>query len=136
MFAILVPAALAPLIITLLWAERKAQQLALLDSSRPRSRSNSRHPSLPQGAMIDRLLQTIEQLDLIGLFLLGSAISLILLPLTISQNAKGQWKNGSCSAFYRCDLGRGLTIFCSINRCNACCRSRVPGPVRNLGFAF
>ncbi|OAX34932.1 MFS general substrate transporter [Rhizopogon vinicolor AM-OR11-026] len=105
MFAILVPAALAPLIITLLWAERKAQQLALLDSSRPRSRSNSRHPSLPQGAMIDRLLQTIEQLDLIGLFLLGSAISLILLPLTISQNAKGQWKNASIVAMLVVGVG-------------------------------
>ncbi|OJA19063.1 hypothetical protein AZE42_09040 [Rhizopogon vesiculosus] len=105
MFAILVPAALAPLIITLLWAERRAQQLALLDSSRPRSRSNSRHPSLPQGTMIDRLLQTVEQLDLIGLFLLGSAISLILLPLTISQGAKGQWKNGSIVAMLVVGVG-------------------------------
>ena len=31
MFAIMVPASLAPLILTLLWAERKAQRLGLVD---------------------------------------------------------------------------------------------------------
>jgi len=95
MFAILVPTALAPLIITLLWAERRAKKLALLDSPRPCSRSNSRHPNLSQEPLIVRFRQTAEQLDLIGLFLLGFAVSLILLPLTISQNVKGNWKNGS-----------------------------------------
>jgi hypothetical protein len=89
MFAILVPAALAPLIITLLWAERKTKKLALLDSPQPRGPSGFRHPQEP---IMVRFLQVAEQLDLVGLFLLGSAISLILLPLTISQ---GHWMNSS-----------------------------------------
>ncbi|KIK94500.1 hypothetical protein PAXRUDRAFT_33484 [Paxillus rubicundulus Ve08.2h10] len=78
MFAILVPAALAPLIITLLWAENKAKKLALIEDT-----------------LLWRFLQTAEQLDLVGLVLLGAAISLILLPLTISQSVGGQWRNGS-----------------------------------------
>lgn len=89
MFAILVPAALAPLIITLLWAERKAKKLVLLDSPQPRGHGGFSHP---QGPIMVRFLQTAEQLDLVGLFLLGSAVSLILLPLTISQ---GRWMNSS-----------------------------------------
>jgi MFS family permease len=95
MFAILVPASLAPLIITLLWAERKAKKLALLDSPEPRSRSIS---SLEHESMMARFLRSAEQLDLVGLVLLGFAVSLTLLPLTISQTVNGQWKNGSIVA--------------------------------------
>ncbi|KAG1727559.1 major facilitator superfamily domain-containing protein [Suillus paluster] len=98
MFAILVPAALAPLIITLLWAERKAKKLALLDAPVPRSRSGSRQPGLTYGSTKARFLRTAEQLDLVGLVLLGFAVSLTLLPLTISQTVKGNWKNGSIIA--------------------------------------
>jgi MFS family permease len=98
MFAILVPVSLAPLIITLLWAERKAKMLALLDSPKPRSRSSSSQPSLPRGSMIARFLRSAEQLDLVGLVLLGLAVSLTLLPLTVGRNVKGSWKNGSIVA--------------------------------------
>ncbi|KAG1768050.1 MFS general substrate transporter [Suillus placidus] len=98
MFAILVPVSLAPLIVTLMWAERKAKKLALLDSPKPRSRSNSSQPSLPHGSMMARFLRSAEQLDLVGLVLLGFAVSLTLLPLTISQTVKGHWKNSSIIA--------------------------------------
>jgi hypothetical protein len=100
MFAILVPVSLAPLIITLLWAERKAKMLALLDSPKPRSRSSSSQPSLPRGSMIARFLRSAEQLDLVGLVLLGLAVSLTLLPLTVGRNVKGSWKNGPWSPFF------------------------------------
>jgi hypothetical protein len=111
MFAILVPASLAPLIITLLWAERKAKKLTLLDSPLPRSRSNS---SLSQESMLVRFLQAAEQLDLVGLFLLGAAVSLILLPLTISQTVNGHWSNGSLLALVMILVGR-LTRRCARN---------------------
>ncbi|KAG2031329.1 hypothetical protein BDR03DRAFT_1030605, partial [Suillus americanus] len=100
MFAILVPISLAPLIITLLWAERKAKILALLDSPKPRSRSISSQRSLRHGSMIARLLRSAEQLDLVGLTLLGFAVALTLLPLTISKNVNGGWKNGSIIAMF------------------------------------
>ncbi|KIK37724.1 hypothetical protein CY34DRAFT_15510 [Suillus luteus UH-Slu-Lm8-n1] len=99
MFAILVPISLAPLIITLLWAERKAKKLALLDSpTHTRTRSVSTPRSLKHESTLTRFLRSAEQLDLVGLVLLGFAVSLTLLPLTISQTVNGQWKNGSIIA--------------------------------------
>ncbi|KAG2072951.1 MFS general substrate transporter [Suillus decipiens] len=98
MFAILVPVSLAPLIITLLWAERKAKKLVLLETPEPRSRSNSGQRNLQDESTLARFLQFAEQLDLVGLVLLGFAVSLTLLPLTISQTVQGHWKNGSIIA--------------------------------------
>ncbi|KAI6102704.1 major facilitator superfamily domain-containing protein [Pisolithus croceorrhizus] len=74
MFAIAMPLVLAPLIATLLWGERKAKKLALVDSLLSSARSRARQ----------RLRRLAEQLDLVGLVLLGAAVSLILLPLTMS----------------------------------------------------
>ncbi|KAK1232837.1 hypothetical protein PQX77_004003 [Marasmius sp. AFHP31] len=81
MFAILVPAALSPLIITLLWAERKAKRLNLA-------------PPAPKTDLFD----LAHQMDLFGLMLLGAAIALILLPLTLARGAENGWKNPSMIA--------------------------------------
>ncbi|KAF7977944.1 hypothetical protein HWV62_2023 [Athelia sp. TMB] len=92
MFAILVPAALAPLIITLLWAEHKAKKIGIVDShiSPVVARMESEPVSLGQ-----RLWRLAGQLDVVGLILLAAAVSLILLPLTLSETAKGGWDNAS-----------------------------------------
>ena len=84
MFAILVPASLSPLIITLYWAERKAKRLGLAPAM----------SAFAGATWKQRTWNFIEQLDLIGLILLGAAVALILLPLTLSQTAKGGWDNG------------------------------------------
>ena len=88
MFAILVPASLAPLIITLLWAERKAKRLGLAPAS----------TAFVGDTIIQRAWHFSEQLDLVGLVLLGTSVALILLPLTLSQTAKGGWDNASMIA--------------------------------------
>ncbi|KAH8092201.1 drug:h+ antiporter [Cristinia sonorae] len=84
MFAILVPAALSPLIVTLFWAEKRAKKLGLVQKA-------------PQTGPKKTFLQTawgyVEQMDLVGLLLMGAAVSLILLPLTLSQTAKDRWHN-------------------------------------------
>src|ERR1700744_2762977 len=99
MFAILVPVSLAPLIGTLLWAERKAKRMGLVDNtSRPalETRLEDIHPSGPYGAccgdrrlkkkkgagwlkisrhgegFVAKALRTSEQLDVLGLVLLGA----------------------------------------------------------------
>ncbi|KAG1847454.1 major facilitator superfamily domain-containing protein [Suillus tomentosus] len=102
MFAVLVPVSLAPLIFTLLWAERKAKRIALLDSNKSRSRENSTQRSLSDKSVsaMAVFLRSAEQLDLVGLVLLGAAVSLTLLPLTISQAVSGSWKNGSILAMF------------------------------------
>ncbi|KIN99039.1 hypothetical protein M404DRAFT_16569 [Pisolithus tinctorius Marx 270] len=98
MFAILMPLVLAPLITTLLWGERKAKKLPLVDSllsrTRSRARSLSRYSQTTRSSkdsrqfnydiLKQRFQRIAEQLDLVGLILLGAAISLILLPLTMS----------------------------------------------------
>ncbi|KAJ8507930.1 hypothetical protein ONZ45_g9738 [Pleurotus djamor] len=87
MFAILVPVALSPLIITLLWAERKAKRLDLVIQSNPENLT-----------YFERLKRLLSQLDIMGLALLGTSVALILLPLTLTENAKGHWKNPSMIA--------------------------------------
>lgn len=91
MFAILVPVSLSPLIITLLWAEHKTKKLGLIEDD---SQDTMYGATSSDDTLLRRLRRTAAQLDLVGLILLGTAISLILLPLTLSQTVKKQWKNG------------------------------------------
>jgi hypothetical protein len=150
MFAILVPISLAPLILTLLWAERKAKRLGLVptpsssdqnpDSGTPLTPLDPHPHSSPathaegyingtgagNGAPLDygstgsptkqsfspppaataaagrksktktilsRIWKIGEQLDVIGLMLLGGGVACILLPLTLAEAAKGGWRN-------------------------------------------
>lgn len=48
-------------------------------------------------SLMTRFFRVIEQLDFVGLVLLGAAVALILLPLTLAEDAKGQWKNRTSS---------------------------------------
>lgn len=43
--------------------------------------------------LVQRIIRTAGQLDVIGLLLLGATVSLILLPLTLAGDAKNQWRN-------------------------------------------
>ncbi len=89
MFAILVPAALTPLILTLFWGERKAQKLGLVHTATPRE-------DLAPPVKLHRLQRVwlfAEQLDLVGLVLLATAVALILVPMTLAQRAGGSWRN-------------------------------------------
>ena len=94
MFAILVPASLSPLIVTLFWAEQKAKKLGLLEAPPLR-------PDLAEPPVQVPFLRTwwtkawtfAQQLDIVGLVLIGTSVALILLPLTLAQGAKGQWDN-------------------------------------------
>ncbi|KAI0353438.1 drug:h+ antiporter [Trametes cingulata] len=94
MFAILVPMSLSPLIITLFWGERKAKKLGLVDAPQPRSDL----VAPVKVRALQRAWLFAEQLDLVGLILLGSAVALILLPMTLAQRAEGQWSNPSMIA--------------------------------------
>ncbi|PBL02673.1 MFS general substrate transporter [Armillaria gallica] len=87
MFAILVPASLSPLIITLVWAERKAKRLGLVPE-KPKS----------DKSLLQQTLEVISQLDVVGLVLIGTSVALILLPLTLAENASGGWNNPSMIA--------------------------------------
>ena len=99
MFAILVPAALSPLIVTLFWAEQKAKRLGLVPVV-----SKPVHASI-----VGRVWSFAQQLDFIGLLLIGTSVALILLPLTLAQGAKHQWHNRESS----CALLMNAVLTCS-----------------------
>ncbi|KAI5118116.1 hypothetical protein M0805_003470 [Coniferiporia weirii] len=102
MFAILVPATLLPLIITLFWAERKAKRLNIIDDSYANAGASPDAPGSPTRDIVPtlkrRLSRAAAQLDLLGLILLGAAVALVLLPLTLAKSAKNGWKNPSMIA--------------------------------------
>ncbi|KAG8906768.1 hypothetical protein FRC01_007900 [Tulasnella sp. 417] len=85
MFAILIPAALSPLILTLFWAEHAAYKRGYLERER----------SVPFGEKVKR---AIIDIDVLGLLLLSAGVALLLLPLTLANNAKGRWHNPSMIA--------------------------------------
>lgn len=113
MFAILVPVSLSPLIITLFWAENKAKASGLVRNHRRTSSSGSKPDQDSSFSAKARYLA--EQLDVIGLTLLGGSVALILLPLTLSQTSKSGWKNGE--GFYYLILRKHLTV-CLLDQCS------------------
>ena len=82
MFAILVPVSLLPLIATLLWAERKTKKAGIVQ--------DVSQPEIPIGK---RAMSIFDKMNFVGLALLGASVALILLPLTLSKNAKRGWHN-------------------------------------------
>lgn len=96
MFTILIPVSLAPLMITLFWAERKAKRLGLVEKAlgRPGVEEAS---TKTKTSLLGSIWHWTETFDLIGLVFLEVAVALILVPLTLSSTASHGWHNGrSC----------------------------------------
>ncbi|KAF2760072.1 putative siderophore-dependent iron transporter [Pseudovirgaria hyperparasitica] len=96
-FAIMIPILMLPAIGTLYGIQRKADKMSLdgiADSSMVRK--NRVDHSLKRYIGLAR--QGIIDIDLLGLVLLGFAFSLILLCLTLAENADGGWSNRSMIA--------------------------------------
>ena len=87
LWAIVLPVAFLPLALSLIINGRKAARLNLLP---PGPRFNQ--------SLWKSLVSLWYDLDVGGLLLLSAGISLILLPLTLAQTAKGGWHNGSMIA--------------------------------------
>lgn len=120
MFTIMVPATVLPLVVTLVWAERKAKRLGLI-------------PVKEQLSFAGRLRAFFQQLNVVGFVLLGTAVSLILLPLTLSQTAKSGWNNRMSilySKYFHIDN------FPSINHCHDRGRLCCLVPVHRMGQLF
>ena len=81
MFAILVPAALTPLILTLFWGKRQAKRRGLVVAAP----LGDDLPPPVKTTWVQRMWLFSEQLDLVGLVLLGAAVSLIRDPCPARQ---------------------------------------------------
>ena len=93
MFAILVPATLLPLILTLFWAENKAKKIGLVEQQLAADGVHIDLVSTKKATWPQWIYRTAGQLDVIGLLLLGAGVALILLPLTLANSASNGWKN-------------------------------------------
>lgn len=82
MWSIILPASFLPLAFSLLLNQRKARRLNLI---KPRS---GRRPGF-----LNVVRRTWYDLDMFGLLLLSAAVTLILVPLTLTANAKDGWQN-------------------------------------------
>ncbi|PVF93334.1 MFS general substrate transporter [Serendipita vermifera] len=93
MFAILIPIALTPVILTLFWGEWKAKKQNIV-KTKPLVVEER------EGAKggLGKLLGFAEDVDLFGLLLLGTGWALLLIALTLSAKAKGGWDNPSIIA--------------------------------------
>lgn len=96
MFAILIFASLSPLVITLLWVEKKTKRLEIIEAEK--WRDDGVTLAVGKSSSLQRGLKLLEDFNLVGLILLGAAIALILVPLTISSTVRNQWRNGLSSA--------------------------------------
>ena len=83
MFTILVTATVLPIILTLSYAERKSRLMAY-----------EKGEASVKLSLKEKFQAVFRQLDIIGLGLLGAAVALIVLPLTLSQTVKHGWKDG------------------------------------------
>ncbi|TFY78973.1 hypothetical protein EWM64_g5038 [Hericium alpestre] len=99
MFAILVPATLLPLIITLAWAEAKAKRLGVVDETITAVANTEQVAVLQEKTTwYQKIYRMVGRLDVFGLLLLGAGVALILLPLTLASTASNGWKNPSMIA--------------------------------------
>ena len=82
MWAIILPAAFLPLMLSLLLNGRKARQLGMA------VRAQRSSTPMPQAAQ-----KLFFSLDTVGILLLSAAFALILLPLTLASTVEGGWGN-------------------------------------------
>ena len=100
MFAILVPALLLPAIFTLYAMQRRGEKMGMVTMAgskrvRTGAANDSDEPSRSRGFTYwaKLLYQGLIDIDISGLIILGTAFSLILLPLTLAKETDGGWSN-------------------------------------------
>ncbi|KAJ7112838.1 major facilitator superfamily domain-containing protein [Mycena crocata] len=100
MFVILVPVSVAPALIILFWGDRKAKKIGALSLA---SSSYVRRKEIA-GEQKQTLLQLglhyWRLIDALGLVLLGTAFTLVLLPFTLYTTADNGWNNPSLIAMF------------------------------------
>ena len=87
MFAILVPVALSPLILTLAWAQRKAAKLHPIASD-----------PIHRGSILSRAWNFCIAIDIFGLLLLAAGLACILISLTLAGKQPDGWHTPSMIA--------------------------------------
>ncbi|KAH0845049.1 hypothetical protein AYO21_01689 [Fonsecaea monophora] len=102
MFTIIVPVLLLPAIFTLYSMQRRGEKLGMVTmaASRRERIANSKESITSTSPIywMKLMLEGLNEIDMIGLIILGFAFALILLPFTLAEDADGGWGNGSMIA--------------------------------------
>ncbi|KAH7147130.1 major facilitator superfamily domain-containing protein [Dactylonectria estremocensis] len=105
MFAIVVPVLLTPAIFTLYAMQRRGEKMGMVTTAaskrlRAGAVDGPEEPTKSKGFVywIQLLYAGLIDIDIIGLVILGTAFSLILLPFTLAEDANGGWGNASIIA--------------------------------------
>ncbi|PIG84632.1 siderophore iron transporter [Aspergillus arachidicola] len=105
MFAIVMPVALGPAIATLIYLDRKAKQngIANIASSNAARRAaenltEREGRDIPHEPWVQSVRRILDEIDALGLILLGFGWSLLLLPLSLKTYADGGWRDHSLIA--------------------------------------
>lgn len=114
MYCIIMPVVIGPAVIAVLYLERKIRRLGLIEEAKEQGLASPaaadlenknvdaveaavHEPKKPFGA---RAYQVFEEMDTVGLLLLGFGFSLLLLPFSLSAYANDGYKNPSLIAMF------------------------------------
>ncbi|KAF5366833.1 hypothetical protein D9758_006517 [Tetrapyrgos nigripes] len=129
MFAIIMPVVLSPAIFTLIYLDRQAQKMGLVNiassnAARREARALAEQEGMegPRGEVTAKAAQTsltwreraqnnLIEIDAFGLILLGFGWSLLLIPFSLKTYAKGGWSNPSVIAMM---VVGGIFIICYV----------------------
>ncbi|WVQ71398.1 hypothetical protein IAR50_000932 [Cryptococcus sp. DSM 104548] len=100
MFTIMVPVCIAPAVLILFWADKKAKQVGALSlaSSTYTRDMILRKQEAARRTFLQAFIYYARQIDAVGLLLLGFAFGCILSPFTLSSTASNGYKNPSLIA--------------------------------------
>ena len=99
MFVILVPVCIAPALVVLFWADRKARRtgaLSLASSSYARKQVLKQQGALQMSGW-QQVVYYWHRVDVVGLVLLGFSFGLILVPVTLQASMEGGYANSTSS---------------------------------------
>ncbi|KAH8431890.1 uncharacterized protein LDX57_009540 [Aspergillus melleus] len=109
MFCIIAPVLVTPIILTLFYADRQAKKAGELSFAASRLETRRAEEAgtmqIQRSTLRNRLKtfwQLLDEIDIIGLMLLGLAFALILLPFSLVSDADGGWSNASMIAMIVC----------------------------------
>lgn len=100
MFAIMVPVLLCPAIFTLYAMQRRGAKMGMVTMAGSKRERTGADADSKTGAVhwTKLLYQGLIDIDILGLIILGVSFALLLLPLTLAEDADGGWQNGSIIA--------------------------------------
>lgn len=102
MFAIMVPVLLTPAIFTLYAMQRRGERMGMVTmAGSKQERTGAGADGGPNNGAVHwtkLLYQGLIDIDILGLIILGVSFALLLLPLTLAEDADGGWQNGSIIA--------------------------------------